>query len=299
VSLKEHKSIPTLLLLFVALVWGSTFAIMKDSLDRIDVNSFLAWRFMVAALLMAILRPQAFRHINGNFLLRGVFAGLLLGAGYIFQTFGLTQTTVAKTGFITGLYAVFVPLIAALFFKHHISRVQWGAVALATIGMAVLSFHGLAIGHGELLVLIGALFFALHIIGLSRWSPDRDPYALTMIQMATVGLLALCASFKGGFHAPHDQGVWAVVIYSALFASAFAFIIQTWAQSFMAATSVGIVLTMEYIFAAIFGIALVHEKLTWRIGIGGLCMMAGLYLVILFDDTTPSASVDDREKIAP
>ncbi|MEI6221002.1 MAG: DMT family transporter, partial [Actinomycetes bacterium] len=108
-NFKEHKSIPTALLLTVALVWGSTFAIMKHSLGRIDVNSFLAWRFLVAALIMALIRPQSFRHITPSFLLRGVSAGLLLGLGYIFQTFGLTLTTVAKTGFITGLYAIFVP----------------------------------------------------------------------------------------------------------------------------------------------------------------------------------------------
>lgn len=296
-NFKEHKSIPTILLLTVALVWGSTFAIMKDSLDRIDVNSFLAWRFILAALFMAVLRPQCFRHITPSFLLRGVIVGLLLGTGYIFQTFGLTLTTVAKTGFITGLYAVFTPLIAAAFFKHHISKVQWFAVGLATIGMGVLSLHGFAIGLGELLVLFGALFFALHIIGLSRWSPDRDPYALTMIQMATVGVLALLCSFKSGFHAPHDRGVWVLVIYSAIAASAFAFIVQTWAQSFMSATSVGIVLTMEYIFAAIFGIILVHELLSWRIVIGGICMMAGLYLVILFDAKLPSAVPGSHEKI--
>jgi len=222
----------------------------------------------------------------------------LLGTGYIFQTFGLTLTTVAKTGFITGLYAVFTPLIAAAFFKHHISKVQWFAVVLASIGMGVLSLHGFTIGLGELLVLFGALFFALHIIGLSRWSPDRDPYALTMIQMATVGVLALFCSFKSGFHAPHDRGVWVLVIYSAIAASAFAFIVQTWAQSFMSATSVGIVLTMEYIFAAIFGIILVHELLTWRVVIGGICMMAGLYLVILFDAKLPSALPGSHETIA-
>jgi len=222
----------------------------------------------------------------------------LLGTGYIFQTFGLTLTTVAKTGFITGLYAVFTPLIAAAFFKHHISKVQWFAVVLASIGMGVLSLHGFTIGLGELLVLFGALFFALHIIGLSRWSPDRDPYALTMIQMATVGVLALLCSFKSGFHAPHDRGVWVLVIYSAIAASAFAFIVQTWAQSFMSATSVGIVLTMEYIFAAIFGIILVHELLTWRVVIGGICMMAGLYLVILFDAKLPSALPGSHETIA-
>ena len=251
-NLKEHKSIPTIFLLTVALIWGSTFAIMKDSLSRIDVNSFLAWRFLLAAAIMALIRPRSFRHINPSFLLRGISAGLLLGTGYIFQTFGLTLTTVAKTGFITGLYAVFTPLIAAVCFKHHISRIQWVAVGLATVGMGVLSLHGFSIGIGELLVLIGALFFALHFIGLGRWSPNRDAYALTMVQMATVGVLALVASFKSGFHAPHDQGVWALVIYSAILASAFAFIIQTWAQSFMSVTSVAIVLTMEYIFAAVF-----------------------------------------------
>jgi len=298
VNFKEHKSIPTALLLTVALVWGSTFAIMKHSLGRIDVNSFLAWRFLVAALIMALIRPQSFRHITPSFLLRGIMAGLFLGLGYIFQTFGLTLTTVAKTGFITGLYAIFVPLIAAVFFRHKISRMQWFAVGLATIGTGFLSLHGLSIGLGEFLVLVGALFFALHIIGLGRWSPNRDSYALAMIQMATVGLLALVGSFKSGFHAPHDRGVWAVIIYCAIAASAFAFMVQTWAQSFMSATSVGIILTMEYIFAAVFGVVLVHEHLTWRTIVGGICMMVGLYLAILFDEPQTTQGVAGHEKIA-
>lgn len=246
---------------------------------------------------MALLRPQSFKHLTPSFVLRGVLAGSLLGAGYIFQTFGLTLTTVAKTGFITGLYAIFVPLIAALFFKHHILKIQWAAVGLATVGMGILSLRGLTIGLGEFLVLIGALFFALHFIGLSRWSPGRDAYALTMIQMATVGVLAFIGSLKSGFHVPHDHGVWVVVIYSAVFASAFAFIIQTWAQSFMSATTVAIVLTMEYIFAAVFGIVLAHESLTWRTIVGGLCMTVGLYLVILFDDNSDPHPTIKHEKI--
>lgn len=298
-NFKEHKSIPTILLLSVALIWGSTFAIMKDSLTRIDVNSFLGWRFLLAALIMVILRPQSLRHITPDFLLKGVCLGLLLGGGYIFQTFGLTLTTVAKTGFITGLYAIFTPLIAAALFKHHISKLQWIAVALATIGMGVLSLKGLSIGLGEFLVLISALLFAFHIIGLSFWSPNRDSYALTLVQMATVGLLALLCSFKSGFHIPPDHGVWAAVIYAAIAASAFAFIVQTWAQSFMSATSVGIVLTMEYIFAACFGVILVHEHVTWRTLVGGFTMMTGLYLVILYDDHSGAPSVDLREKIEP
>ena len=296
-NFKKHKAIPTILLLSVALIWGSTFAIMKNSLGRIDVNSFLAWRFLLAALIMVLLRPQTLRHIDLHFLTRGIICGVLLGSGYIFQTFGLTLTTVAKTGFITGLYAVFTPLIAAPFFKHHISKIQWFAVGLATLGLGILTLKGFSIGIGEFFVLIAAIFFALHIIALSIWSPGRDTYALTFIQMATVGVLALLCALKQGLHAPHDQGVWAVVIYSAIAASAFAFIIQTWAQSFMSATSVGIVLTMEYIFAAVFGILLVHEHLTWRTIVGGLCMMAGLYLVIIFDDQS-SAVPHNQEKVA-
>ncbi|MEJ0014688.1 MAG: DMT family transporter [Actinomycetota bacterium] len=297
-NLKEHKSIPTILLLTVAVVWGSTFAIMKDSLDRIDVNSFLAWRFLIAALIMVLLKPQSLRHITPNFLLHGVAIGLLLGGGYIFQTFGLTLTTVANTGFITGLYAVFVPLIAAAFFKHKISKLQWIAVGLATIGMGILSLKGFSIGLGEFLVLISAILFALHIIALGHWSPTHDSYALTMVQMATVGVLALLCSMKSGLQAPHDRGVWVAVIYSAILASAFAFMIQTWAQSFMSATSVGIVLTMEYIFAAAFGILLVHEHASWRTIVGGLCMMIGLYLVILYDDNPAEISINKHEKIA-
>lgn len=296
-KLKEHKSIPILLLLSVALVWGSTFAIMKDSLNRIDVNSFLAWRFLIAALIMALLRPQALRHLNPQFLVKGIALGLFLGSGYIFQTFGLTLTTVAKTGFITGLYAIFTPLLAATFFKHHISRMQWFAVGLATIGMGVLSLKGFSIGIGEFLVLVSAILFAAHIIGLSFWSPNSDTYALTLVQMATVGLLALICSAKSGLHAPHDRGVWVAVLYSAIAASAFAFIIQTWAQSFMSATSVGIVLTMEYIFAAIFGVALVHERVTWRTLVGGLAMMTGLYLVILYDGRSGRVEPELHEKI--
>ena len=296
-NLKERKSIPIFLLFTVALIWGSTFAIMKDSLNRIDVNSFLAWRFLIAALIMLILRPKSLRQMSPDFLLKGVALGLFLGSGYIFQTFGLTLTTVAKTGFITGLYAIFTPLLAASFFKHRISRIQWFAVGLATIGMAILSLKGFSIGLGEFLVLISAVLFAAHIIGLSYWSPNRDSYALALVQMATVGLLALICSFKSGFHAPHDHGVWVAVLYSAIAASAFAFIIQTWTQSFMSATSVGIILTVEYIFAAIFGVILVHEHVTWRTLVGGVAMMIGLYLVIWYDDRSGFSQSGVHEKI--
>jgi drug/metabolite transporter (DMT)-like permease len=282
ISGKRH-TVPLILLASVALIWGSTFSLMKNTLVRTNVNSFLAWRFIAAALLMALLRPKAFKEINKAFLLRGVIIGTLLGVGYLFQTYGLTMTTVAKTGFITGLYSVFVPLVAAGIFRDRVTKSQWVAVSLAAIGLGFLSLNGISIGLGEFLVLMSAIFFAFHIVALSHWSPGRDAYALTMIQMATCGIISLVFSAKNGVQLPPDRGVWVAILYSAIFASAIAFMVQTWTQSFMSATTVGVVLTLEYIFAAIFGLLFSHEHLTWRTLIGGTFVMAGLYLIVLME----------------
>ena len=234
----------------------------------------------MATFILIALRPKVFKKIHKQFLFRGISLGTLLALGYIFQTFGLTQTTVAKTGFITGLYAVFTPLIASGILKKVISKIQWLAVGIAAIGLAFLSLNGLFIGIGELLVLISAIFYAAHIVGLSEWSNEHDTYALTVIQLGTVGILCALASIKNGFQAPPDSGVWSAIIYTAIFASAFAFIIQTWVQSFMSATSVGIILTMEYIFAALFGVWLGHEALTVRVLVGGSLVIAAMYIII-------------------
>jgi drug/metabolite transporter (DMT)-like permease len=230
VSIARNKFALTGILLSVSVIWGSAFVVMKDTLHRQDVNSFLACRFILAALIMIAIRPQAFSHFNKKFIFRGLALGSLLGAGYIFQTFGLTLTTVAKTGFITGLYAVFTPLIAAGLLKKNISKVQWLSVGIAAVGLAFLSLNGLSMGLGEFLVVISAACYAGHIVGLSEWSAGTDTYALTVIQLGTVGVICFIASLKSGFHMPPDSGVWKAIIYTAVFASAFAFIVQTWVQ---------------------------------------------------------------------
>jgi len=288
----RNKYLVISLLLAVAAIWGGSFVIMKDSLDKINVNSFLGWRFIIAALVMALLRPKALLHIRGKFLLKGVVIGSLLGAGYIFQTFGLTQTSVAKTGFITGLYAVFTPLIAAGLFKKKISKVQWLATALAFSGLAMLSFKGLSIGVGESLVLVSAILFAGHIIALGEWSSGLDSYALTIVQMATVGAISFLATLTTKTQSPPDWSVWRAILFTALFASAFAFLIQTWTQSFMAPTAIGILLTMEYIFAAIFGVIYGHESLGLRTLVGGALVIVAMVVIISAEETE---EIEERE----
>ena len=297
-ALKRNKYVSTFAILSVAIIWGSAFVIMKDSLHRQDVYSFLASRFLMASFIMIALRPKAFLHFNKQFIFRGVIIGGLLAAGYIFQTVGLTMTSVAKTGFITGLYSVFTPLIAAGILRDRVSKVQWGSVFLAAIGLGLLAFNGLSMGQGELLVLISSLCFAAHIVALSHWSRGTDTWALTAIQMMMVGGINFIASLKNGFQMPPDSGVWTAVIYTAVFASAYGFIVQTWSQSFMSATTVGVIFTTEYIFAAIFGVIFGHEHLTQRVLVGGVLVMVALYIITWDEGRTPSEYSEAHERMA-
>ena len=273
----------------VAAIWGSAFLSMKGTLERLDVNSFLTWRFVIATLLLIAIRPSVLKRIDLPFFKKGVILGLFLSSGYIFQSFGLTLTTVSNTGFITGLYVVLTPVVAAVILRKNITLVEWFAVLVATLGLGLLSFNGVKFGIGEFLVLISALLFAFHIVGLGEWSKGLDTYALTVLQLGTCAVVTFLASFKSGFKAPPDSGVWWSIIYTAIFATALAFIVQTWAQSFIAPSTVGVILAAEVVFAAGFGIWLLNEPVTLRIALGGLLVLASMYLIILLDQRKESA----------
>ena len=268
-------------LLSVAAAWGFAFVVMKDAIQRQSVNNFLFTRFALAVLVMLLIRPQTVKHFNKDLLQRGSLAGIFLGFGYIFQTLGLERTGAAITGFITGLYVVLTPLLAWLVLKEKITRFVWLCIMVATVGLALLSVRGFSVGIGEMLVLASALFFAAHIIALSKWSSGRDVYAMTVVQLTMCGLLAGIASIPGGYAPPPDSGVWAVVIFTAVFATAIAFIIQTWSQAHMSATKVAVILTMEVVFAAIFAIFFGGERLTLQSALGGILVVVAMYLIVL------------------
>jgi len=269
-------------LLSVSAAWGFAFVVMKDAIQRQTVNNFLFSRFTLAVIVMILIRPQCIKFFNKDLVLRGSTAGLFLGSGYILQTLGLERTGAAITGFITGLYVVFTPLIAAVVLKAKITRVTWGCVALATIGLALLSLHGWSIGFGELLVLGSAFGFGAHIIALGKWSNGRDAYAMTVVQLTVCALLAGIASiFEGGYTWPPDTGVWATVIFTAVACTAVAFVIQTWSQAHMSTTKVAVILTMEVVFAAIFAIAFGGETLTLQKALGGVLVVIAMFVIVI------------------
>jgi drug/metabolite transporter (DMT)-like permease len=268
-------------LLTVSAAWGFSFVVMKDAIQRQSVNNFLFTRFTLAVIVMILIRPQVIKHFNKDLLQRGGLAGIFLGLGYIAQTLGLERTGAAITGFVTGLYVVLTPVIAAIVLKEKISKFTWYCIALATFGLGLLSIRGFSVGVGEMFVLASAFLFAAHIIALSKWSSGRDVYAMTVIQLTMCAILAGLASAIEGYSLPPDTGVWSVVIFTAVFATAVAFIVQTWSQAHMSATKVAVILTMEVVFAAVFAIVLGGERLTIQTAIGGVLVVVAMYLIVL------------------
>jgi drug/metabolite transporter (DMT)-like permease len=198
-------------LLSVSAAWGMAFVVMKDAIERQSVNNFLFTRFTLAVVVMIAIKPRVLQQLNRELLVRAGSAGIFLSLGYIFQTLGLARTGAAITGFVTGLYVVFTPLLASFFLKERLTKVIWGCVALATVGLGLLSIRGFSVGFGEMLVLASAFFFAAHIIALGKWSSGRDAYAMTVVQLAVCALMSGLASIPEGYAAPPDYGVWAVV----------------------------------------------------------------------------------------
>jgi drug/metabolite transporter (DMT)-like permease len=268
-------------LLTVSAAWGFSFIVMKDAIQRQSVNNFLFTRFTLAVIVMILIRPQVIKHFNKDLLQRGGLAGIFLGLGYIAQTLGLERTGAAITGFITGLYVVLTPVIASFVLKEKITKFIWLCIAVATFGLGLLSIRGFSVGIGEMFVLASAFLFAAHIIALSKWSSGRDVYAMTVIQLTMCAILAGLASAIEGYSLPPDTGVWGVVIFTAVFATAVAFIVQTWSQAHMSATKVAVILTMEVVFAAVFAIVLGGERLTIQTAIGGTLVVVAMYLIVL------------------
>ena len=275
-------------LLATTAIWGSSFLVMKDSLERQDVNSFLASRFVLAALIMFAFKPKSLSGLDKVFVRRAVLTGVLATGGFISQTFGLTQTTVSNTGFITGLYLVFTPLIAWLLLKHRITRAQWSAVLIATIGLYLIAYNGISVGIGEILVLISAILFAAQIVAIGELSDGKNSYSLTLIQIIVAAVVFSVLTLIGGYQAPPDSSVWAAVIFTAVFATFFGFLIQVKAQAVMSATVAGVLLAMETPFALFFGLYFDNDPFTLRIMSGGTLVMLAMALVIWSDSRSNS-----------
>ncbi|MVA77329.1 EamA family transporter [Auraticoccus sp. F435] len=269
-------------LLVMAAIWGSTFFLIKDVVTRVPVTDMLVVRFALATAAVALvlgLRRQLV--LTRDVVVPGTLLGLVFGAAQVLQTYGLERTSASISGFVTGLYVVITPLLTWVLLRHRVGTLTWVAVLLATLGLGVLSLDGFTVSPGALLTLASAVCYALHIVGLGRWSDPRTALSMTAVQLAVVTLVCLPPALLDGVQLPATAPDWGRVLYLALVAGALTMLLQTWAQSQVPATRAAVVMSMEPVFGALFAVALGGEVFTWRITVGGLSILAAMYLVEL------------------
>ena len=279
-------------LIVVTAVWGVTFVQVKDAVEVYPLYAFLALRFAIASLALAPAAVVRFGHGRGTVprtWLKGTgmaaFLGLLLAAGYALQTEGLARTTVSSTGFITGLYVVFTPLIALVLFRQRIGAAAWLGVALSVAGLAMLSGIHAGSATGDALVLAASAVYSLQIVLLERVTRRLDPVALTFVEM-----LAACAAFsaiaaaRSDFETPRGWTVWGALLVTGVFASALGFLVQTWAQRRTSATRTALAFALEPVWTALFGFTLAGDRLG-GLGWGGCAAILGAIVL-----TEPAAA---------
>ncbi|MDF2752733.1 MAG: protein of unknown function transrane [Gaiellaceae bacterium] len=287
----------TAALILVTAVWGITFVQVKDAVELYPLLAFLAIRYVIAT---AALAPLAVRRLGG-FGREGLVAGAVLGGlialGIGLQTAGLERTTVTSTGFITGLYVLFTPLLGLALFRTPIPRSLWAGVALALIGLALLSGVPQGSGRGDLLVLISAFVQAFHIVMVERYANRFDVFALTFVQVAVAAVAfgAVSLAFEE-LTVPRGWTVWSALIVTGLFAVAFAYVVQVWAQRRVSATRIAIVFSLETVFAGLFGYLLAGDRLGALGFAGCAAIFAGIVVAEPAAASTLKALTRQRRK---
>jgi drug/metabolite transporter (DMT)-like permease len=268
---------PLLALVGVTAIWGVTFVQVQDAIALYPLFAFLAVRFAISSAVLVPFAWGSLRTLPRSGYVAGIGVGALLAAAYGLQTAGLELTTVASTGFITGLYVVFTPILALAIFGTPVPRVLWLGVALAVVGLLLV--NGVPGGStlGNALVLGNAVFQAFQITAMERFAPRYDPRALTFLQMLTafVGFTVI-ALVRGELEVPRGATVWGALLVTGVFAGALGYLIATWVQARTTAARAALVFTLEAPFAALAGVLLAEEVLGWAGWVGCAVMMAGL-----------------------
>lgn len=273
------------LLLMVAVAWGSTFFVVQAAVNETPVYTFLFWRFFLAGLLMALISFKQLRFLNFEVLKAGSLLGLFMFLGYAFQTFALTYTYSSTVGFITGLSVIVVPFVMYLIFKQKASMFSTLGAIVASVGLYFLTLNNeLGFSLGEFYAFICAMMFALHIVFTGHLSRQHNVYLLVTIQFFTVGMCSLMGGFvlEGSIMPPKMDILFInAIAITVIFATIFAFWVQTAMQRFTTAAKTAIIFTMEPVSAGIFGYFFANELLTFPQICGAVMILGGMLIAEL------------------
>jgi drug/metabolite transporter (DMT)-like permease len=263
-KLLEYRA--DLLLLTVAIAWGVTFLMVQDAIKSVPVYSFLFFRFLIASALIFFLCIKRFKNLDKGTMYSGIFLGVLLFSGFSTQTFALAHTKSSIVAFITGLNVIFVPFVSFLLFRDYVRKMVFAGSFIAVIGLYLLTMSGtLTLGYGETLTIVCAMMFALHILFTDKYSKSKDVFLLVFFQFITVTILSMLFSLsleEVTFDIPMDYTFLKAVIVTSIFATFYAFLIQTYMQQYTTPTKTAIIFTMEPVSAAVYEFVAIGAVLT-------------------------------------
>lgn len=268
-------------LLTVAVLWGLNFVVIKGAIADTGPMTYLLWRHVVAAILLAAVMPRSVRRITRRDWFSGAVLGFFLFVAFATQTIGLQWTTPGKSGFITSLYIVMVPFLYWLIARRSPGWPQIGGAVLATAGLGFLSFQGgPGMAAGDLLTLGSSVAFAAQIVATGFFAPRTTPAVLALTQIAAAAaLFVVVTPFTEHVGWGFGWQGWAAIVWTALLGTVFGFLIQAWAQKATTSTRAGVILGLEGLFAAAFGLLFGMDVLNWRFVIGSVLILAGVIII--------------------
>ena len=281
-------ALPILALVGVAITWGITFTVVDDAAQHLSPADLVVWRFGVATMVLLLIRRPGREPLPSALRLRGVVLGALLGAGFLLQTWAMTDTDAVMAGFLIGTLVVMAPMISWLVFRERPARVVWAGAVIATAGLATLSLRSAGFGKGEALTVLAAAFWAFHLVLLARWGRASHALELATVQTTTVTGLAMLVVVIGGLRdgghllpaVPTDTESWLSIAFLALPATAVAMVALSWAQARVSASKAAIILALEPAAAAATA-AVMGAELGTRTIIGGALLISAMVLVEL------------------
>lgn len=279
----KQESLGRLALLATTLIWGSSFVILKSTLDAVTPLWVLAMRFFGASIVIFLAAVGKLKKINREYLRGGVIMGLMLAAGFIVQTYGLYYTTPGKNAFLTATYCILVPFLYWVIYKRKPDKYNIIAALLGLTGMGFVCLQNdLSVNIGDVLTICCGLFYGLHIIVTAHYVEDRDPVLLTVIQFATAAVI--CFVFAQIFE-PTPRNIptncWFAIAYLSIMCTGVCFFLQTFGQKYTPPSAAALIMMLESVFGTALSIALGKENLT----AGVLCGFALIFIAIVISET--------------
>jgi len=270
-------------MVMVAMIWGISFVFVKVSIGIIPPMEFIGIRFVIASLVLALIFYKPLLKTNKKEILAGCIIGIFLFLGFFAQTLGLQFTTPGKSGFITGIYIVIVPFLASIYYKKFVGwlPITGAIMAFTGLGLLSISFDELyLLGKGDLLTLVCAFGFALHILSVEKYIHRFNPFVLSIVQIGFTGVLSLLYSvFFEPVTINIPMNVWGAVAFTALLSTCLGFLIQNVAQKFTSSTHAALLLGLEAPFALLFSVLLWGEIMTLRGFIGCTLIFVAIMLI--------------------